>query len=280
MIIRRIGGPGDTKRIALPLEFARRESWIGIGKNVILKYRMPSFDFVQTSVSAFVLGFLLVNVILYAIDQFKNFKEGFEGDDYASKISTDMSDLFEKVNKQLEIAKTLVIPISTDTITISYNRNLTPSMSVYGNLLTVVNDGVMRVENNLRNVTSYQYIGNSSIQTISDELTKINESTVLAKCASSTTESFVTATTTAPTVATTIPVATTPIATTIPVATTTATTIPVATTTATNALSAGSKDECLRKNEYEFIQRVMVIVDSHQKIINKILEKKSDDDTN
>jgi len=205
---------------------------IGIGKNVILKYRMPSFDFVQTIVSAFVLVFLLANIVMHFM---KMFKEGFEGEtnntteappsqiDYASQISINMSDLFEKVNKQLEITKTIKIPISTDTITISYNRNLATNMIVYGNLLTLINDGIMRVEEYLKNVQTYQYIGNSSIQKMSDELAKINETTVLANCNS----------------------------------------------------SSATSDDCLRKNEYDMIQRVMVIVDSHQKTIDKILEKRA-----
>ena len=221
---------------------------------------MPSFDFVKTIVSAFVLVFLLVNIILHVIDRFK---EGFVGEtvapstpkiDYASQISNDMSEIFEKVNKQLEITKTIKIPISTDAITISYNRNLAPKMQIYGNLSTLMNDGVMRVEQDLKNVQTYQYIGNASVQNIADELAKINESTVSVKCKI---ESFEDMTvTTAPTA---------PSAPSAP-------SIPSETTAPTYSASA---EECLRMNEYEMIQRVKVIVDSHQKTIDKILEKRA-----
>ena len=193
---------------------------------------MPSFDFVQTIVSAFVLVFLLTNIVLHVIDRFK---EGFEGEltatttpptsqiDYASQISTDMSEIFEKVNKQMEISKTIKIPISTDTVTISYNRNLDPKIQIYGNLLSLVNDGIMRVEQDLKQVQTHQYIGNASVQNLADELAKITEATVSANCNSST----------------------------------------------------GTTEDCLRKNEYEMIQRVKVIVDNHQKTIDKILEKRA-----
>jgi hypothetical protein len=219
---------------------------------------MPSFDFVKTIVSAFVLVFLLVNIILHVID---GFKEGFVGEtvapstpkiDYASQISNDMSEIFEKVNKQLEITKTIKIPISTDTITISYNRNLAPKIQIYGNLSTLMNDGVMRVEQDLKNVQTYQYIGNASVQNMADELAKINESTVSAKCKI---ESFQDMT----------PAPSAPSAPSIPSA-------PSETTAPTYSASA---EECLRMNEYEMIQRVKVIIDSHQKTIDKILEKRA-----
>jgi hypothetical protein len=219
---------------------------------------MPSFDFVQTIVSAFVLVFLLANIVLHMIDIFK---EGFQGEtappstsqiDYASQISTDMSDLFEKVNKQMEISKTIKIPISTDTVTISYNRDLAPKIQIYGNLLTLMNDGVMRVEQDLKKVQTYQYTGNPSVQNLADELAKITEATVSTKC---NIESFEEMSST-----TSAPVTTDSVATTAP------------TTAPTNSASAES---CLRKNEYEMIQRVKVIVDNHQKTIDKILEKRA-----
>jgi hypothetical protein len=217
---------------------------------------MPSFDFVKTIVSSVVLVFLLANIVLHVIDIFK---EGFVGEtvapsttkiDYASQISNDMSEIFEKVNKQLEITKTIKIPISTDTVTISYNRNLAPKIQIYGNLSTLMNDGVMRVEQDLKNVQTYQYIGNASVQNMIDELANINESTVSAKCK---VESFQDMTTAPP----------------APIA-------PIAPIAPTNAPTySASAEECLRKNEYEMIQRVKVIVDSHQKTIDKILEKRA-----
>ena len=203
---------------------------------------MPSFDFVQTIVSAFVLVFLLANIVLHIIDRFK---EGFEGEtvapatsqiDYASQISTDMSEIFEKVNKQMEITKTIKIPISIDTVTISYNRDVqnAQKMQIYVNLLTLMNDGVMRVEQDLKNVQTYQYIGNASVQNMADELAKITEATVSTKCGI------------------------------------------VEDISATPAPTySASVTSCLRKNEYEMIQRVKVIVDSHQKTIDKILEKRA-----
>ena len=304
---------------------------------------MPSFDFVHTIVSAFVLVFLLANIVLYVIDIFK---EGFEGEtvetaapqiDYASQISTDMSDLFEKVNKQLDITKTLKIPLSTDSVVISYNRNLATNMLVYGNLLTLVNDGIMRVEDDLKNVQTYQYIGNSSVQKMSEELAKINESSVNAKC--NTVESFSsiepfysksksksksrasTLTTTAPLTAapyTTAPAAPsstsstsftdapsstpstsftdTPSSTSLTDApsstsstsltdapsstsSTSFTDTPTSTSTAPTSTSTSTApayvEACLRKNEYDIIKRVKVIVDSHQITIDKILEKRA-----
>jgi hypothetical protein len=228
---------------------------------------MPSFDFVQTIVSAFVLVFLLANIVLHVIDRFK---EGFQGEiattaatsgpqiDYASQISTDMSELFEKVNKQMEISKTIKIPISTDTVTISYNRDLDPKIQIYGNLLTLVNDGIMRVELDLKNVQTYQYIGNESVQNMADELAKINENTVLAKCS---VESFqdMSAPTSAPTIS----------------AETSAPSSSAPSETTSAAKYSAAVTSCLRKNEYEMIQRVKVIVDNHQKIIDKILEKRA-----
>jgi hypothetical protein len=216
---------------------------------------MPSFDFVKTVVSAFVLVFLLANIVMHFM---KMFKEGFEGEattpaaatattvattpsvgteiDYASKISTDMSDLFETVNKQMEITKTIKIPISTETIKVSYNRDLTPKMKIYGNLLTLMNDGIMKVEEDLKNVKTYEYIGNTSVKKMSDELAKVTEATVSTNCSI---EAFEDATDT-------------PLKTITPAA-----------------------DACLRKNEYDTIQRVKVIVNSHQKTIDKILEKRA-----
>jgi len=225
---------------------------------------MPSFDFVQTIVSAFVLVFLLANIVLHVIDRFK---EGFEGEltatttpptsqiDYASQISTDMSEMFEKVNKQMEISKTIKIPISTDTVKISYNRDVpnAQKMQIYVNLLTLMNDGIMRVEQDLKNVQTYQYIGNASVQNLADELAKITEATVSAKC---NIESFEDMT------ASSAPVIDAPSATSASSATTAPTYSP-------------SVESCLRKNEYEMIQRVKVIVDSHQKTIDKILEKRA-----
>lgn len=221
---------------------------------------MPSFDFVQTIVSAFVLVFLLANIVLHIIDRFK---EGFEGEtvapatsqiDYASQISTDMSEIFEKVNKQMEITKTIKIPISTDTVTISYNRDVpnAQKMQIYVNLLTLMNDGVMRVEQDLKNVQTYQYIGNDSVQNMADELAKITEATVSTKCGI--VESFEDMT------ATSAPIP--------PSA-------PISTDVTTAPTYSASVTSCLRKNEYEMIQRVKVIVDSHQKTIDKILEKRA-----
>ena len=112
-----------------------------------------------------------------------------------------------------------------------------------------MNDGVMRVEQDLKNVQTYQYIGNASVQNLTDELAKITEATVSAKCNVESFEDMKTASSVAD-----------------------APSIPSATTTPTYSPSVES---CLRKNEYEMIQRVKVIVDSHQKTIDKILEKRA-----
>jgi len=123
-----------------------------------------------------------------------------------------------------------------------------------------VNDGIMRVEQDLKNVQTYQYIGNDSVKNMADELAKINDSTVSAKCKIESFEdmnSTTSATTSSVTDAPSIPI--------VPSA-------PSETTAPTYSASALS---CLRKNEYDMIQRVKVIVDGHQKTIDKILEKRA-----
>ena len=234
---------------------------------------MPSFDFVKIIVTIFVFVFFLAIILIHVI-KMQGGKEGFADEviDYPTQNAQNISKMIDTVNSQMDKIRTLKKPIPATYDKIIYMASLESDMLIYGNLLNIINNGVVKVNQDLVNLGK---IGNPSLINLINELTDIKSKIPeFIKICNTPVEPFATAPAkpAAPTTAPAKPAApttTTTAAPTTAVPTTTTTAPAVPTTAATNSPNL---IVCLQKKESEYIDRLMKIVDYHNEIIQKILD--------
>jgi len=152
---------------------------------------------------------------------------------------------FEKVNKQKDMIRTLM-ESTEPAVPLKIDKNGDPEYLVINNLKLLVNNGIEKNEASLKSLYD-QYIGNREIALLTTELNSIQT------------------TATAPTAPTATTAPTAPTATTAPTAATTAPTAP----TPDTAIIHGK--------EIGLMCRIKTVIDGHQTLLDRILEKKADE---
>lgn len=85
--------------------------------------------------------------------------------------STMMTDLFESVNKQMDIIRTL--KLSENMIPIKIDKTVSESQLILANLKLLINNGVYKNELDLKD-TYDKYIGNKAVQLLASDINSLN----------------------------------------------------------------------------------------------------------
>lgn len=85
--------------------------------------------------------------------------------------STIMTDLFESVNKQMDIIRTL--KLSENMIPIKIDKTVPESQLILANLKLLVNNGVYKNELDLKEIYD-KYIGNKAVQLLASDINSLN----------------------------------------------------------------------------------------------------------
>ena len=85
--------------------------------------------------------------------------------------STIMTDLFESVNKQMDIIRTL--KLSENMIPIKIDKTVLESQLILANLKLLVNNGVYKNELDLKEIYD-KYIGNKAVQLLASDINSLN----------------------------------------------------------------------------------------------------------
>lgn len=85
--------------------------------------------------------------------------------------STMMTDLFESVNKQMDIIRTL--KLSENMIPIKIDKTVSESQLILANLKLLVNNGVYKNELDLKEIYD-KYIGNKAVQLLASDINSLN----------------------------------------------------------------------------------------------------------
>lgn len=220
------------------------------------------FNLAKTVISAFIFGFFVFMIITHISklwfsgvlhESVRNGLEGFADPTATTTAPTTepisnsetIADLFDKVNKQTDIIRTLKEPYTEKIKTVNYDRDLSGNMLILSNLKTILNMGVATNDNDLKTnpgvAKVYQYGGNDTINEIIADLAslddlKLTEMLNLTK---------------------------TPLCDNIESATDKETCV------------AKAKKQRLQEIEADYLKRVTAIVDSHQRILDRILKKQS-----
>lgn len=108
-----------------------------------------------------------------------------DGTDYATLNATNISELYDKVNSQTDIIRTLKVPYSEKANIVSYSASDSPTgvnMNVFNNLLTLLQQAIKPNDDDLKSnvgITQiYQYTGNESINELISELGLLSEQTI------------------------------------------------------------------------------------------------------
>lgn len=169
--------------------------------------------------------------------------------DYATMNSTNITELFDKVNTQTDIIRTLKQPYSDKFQTVKFDgsigdQNTDINTVIFSNLITILRSAIQTNDNDLKTnpgITEiFQYSGNESIGELINELGLMTADNIKKKHDGVSTASCTV-------------------------------------TDAAEKVACVSKiyKQFDRKMESDYINRVMAIVDAHQRIIDRILEKKS-----
>ena len=85
--------------------------------------------------------------------------------------STTMTDLFESVNKQMDIIRTL--KLSENMIPIKIDKAVSDTQLILANLKMLINNGVYKNELDLKEVYD-KYIGNKAVQLLASDINSLN----------------------------------------------------------------------------------------------------------
>ena len=239
------------------------------------------FDFIKVFVSALVFGFLFFIIVNHVINMWFSDelqREGFETDtpststsipststsipssnpsipssspaaspDYATENSENVADLFDKVNTQIDMIRTLKEPYTDAIKTVSYNRDLSGNMLIITNLKTLINVAIAANDKDLQTnpgiTKMFQYGGNDSIGEIIADLASLDEAKLVELCKKKNYSMCEK--------------------------------IDSATDRASCVLKIGK--QCQREIEASYLARITTIVNGHQRIIDRILKKQSRD---
>lgn len=220
------------------------------------------FNLAKTVISAFIFGFFVFMIITHIINSWfsgalhesvRNGLESFVDAPTTAPSSTQeplenseiIADLFDKVNKQTDIIRTLKEPYTEQIKTVSYDRDLSGNMIILSNLKTLVNVGVATNDKDLKTNAGiakvYQYGGNDTIDELIADLASLDDLKLTGM----------------------LNLTKTPLCDSI--------------ASATDKETCVSKAKKLQLKEIEkgYLKRVSTVVDSHQRILDRILEKQS-----
>ena len=222
------------------------------------------FNFAKIVLSALVFGFFAFIIINHIIkiwfsgalhESVRNELEGFvdpppppavpvETKEPISNSET-IADLFDRVNSQIDIMRTLKEPYTDAIKTVNYNRDLSGNMVIISNLKTLVNIGIVGNDTDLQKnegITKvYQYGGNDLVGEIVADLASLDEVKLTGM----------------------LNLTKTPLCDSI------------ASATDKETCVAKAKKQRLTEIEAEYLKRTTAIVNSHQRILDRILEKQS-----
>lgn len=218
------------------------------------------FNFAKTVISAFIFGFFVFMIITHIIklwfsgdlhESVRNSLEGFkdatpsaETEEPISNSET-IADLFDRVNAQIDILRTLKEPYTDAIQTVSYDRDLSGNMLILSNLKTLVNVGIVGNDKDLQQnpgiVKVYQYGGNDLVNEIITDLASLDEVKLTGM----------------------LNLTKTPLCDSI------------ASATDKETCVAKAKKQRLTEIEADYLKRTTTIVNSHQRILDRILEKQS-----
>jgi len=85
--------------------------------------------------------------------------------------ATTMTDLFESVNRQMDIIRTL--KLSENMVPIKIDKKVPESLMILANLKLLINNGVYKNELDLKEVYD-KYIGNKAIQVLASDINSLN----------------------------------------------------------------------------------------------------------
>ena len=220
------------------------------------------FNFAKTVISAFIFGFFVFIIINHIIklwfsgalhESVRNGLEGFADATAPTSAPTEepkensetIADLFEKVNKQTDILRTIKEPYTEQIKTVNYDRDLSGNMLILSNLKILVNVGVVTNDKDLKTNAGvakvYQYGGNDTIDEIIADLASLDDLKLTGM----------------------LNLTKTPLCDSI------------ASATEKETCVAKAKKLRLKEIEKDYLKRVTTIVDSHQRILDRILEKQS-----
>jgi len=219
------------------------------------------FNLAKTVLSAFIFGFFVFMIITHISklwfsgalhESVRNGLEGFADATTAPSSTQEpaenseiIADLFDKANKQTDIIRTLKEPYTEQIKTVSYDRDLSGNMIILSNLKTLVNVGVATNDKDLKTNAGiakvYQYGGNDTIDELIADLASLDDLKLTGM----------------------LNLTKTPLCDSI--------------ASATDKETCVSKAKKLQLKEIEkgYLKRVSTIVDSHQRILDRILEKQS-----
>lgn len=192
-------------------------------------------------------------------------REGLEGDLDITSLSTDVSGnpvvdescditdankpielaaAFEKVNKQTDMIRSLT-ESTEPAVPLKIDKNGNPEYLVINNLKLLMNNGIGKNEASLKAVYD-QYIGNREITALTTELNSIKTDDASIPSAS---------------------------------VSPSASTVSTASTTPTASMPSASAPvlDPIHGKEVAFMCRIKTVIDGHQTLLDRILEKKSDE---
>lgn len=167
--------------------------------------------------------------------------------DYATENSENIANLFDKVNTQIDMIRTIKEPYTESIATVKYNRDLSSNMIVFTNLQSLVNIGIAPNDKDLQTnpgiVKLFQYGGNDSIGEIVADLASIDETKLTELCKKKDTSLC---------------------------------------DRITSEIDRATclvkiQKQCVREIEATYIKRVKTVVEGHQRTLDRILKKQSHD---
>ena len=165
--------------------------------------------------------------------------------EYSISNSEIIAELFDRVNAQIDVVRTLKEPYTDAIQTVNYDRDLSGNMLILSNLKSLVNVGIANNDKDLQTNAGiakvYQYGGNELVAEIITDLASLDELKLTGM----------------------LNLTKTPLCDNIESATDKETCI------------AKAKKQRLKEIEADYLKRTTTIVNSHQRILDRILEKQS-----
>ena len=159
--------------------------------------------------------------------------------------SESIANLFDRVNTQMDMIRTLKEPYTDAIQPVNYNRDLSGNMLILMNLKSLVNTGIAVNDKDLQTnpgITKvFQYGGNDSIADIISDMATMDETKIAELCKKKDAGEC----------------------------------DKISSTTDRASCVLKIQKQCLKEIEASFIARTTAVVDAHQRIIDRILQKES-----
>ena len=125
--------------------------------------------------SVIIVAFLLLLFVHKLIKPYfylrrNNILEGFDSDDSTEK-STQMAELFERVNTQMDVLRTM--KLSDSYLPISLDKTAQEPYVLLANLRLLINNGIYKNELDIKDLND-KYIGNKGVQLLASDINSVN----------------------------------------------------------------------------------------------------------